>query len=50
MMKLRPYKTTVIHALQPHDPAMRVHFCSWFLQPVAEDDIDLQLKFFSVVV
>jgi hypothetical protein len=28
LLKLRPYKTTVIHALQPCDPASRVDFCS----------------------
>jgi hypothetical protein len=31
LLKLRTYKTTVIHTLQPHDPAIRVHFFSWFL-------------------
>jgi hypothetical protein len=47
LLKLRPYKTTVIHVLQPCDPAIRVHFCSWFLQPVIESEIHLQLTFFS---
>jgi transposase len=28
LLKLRLYKTIVIHALQPRDPASRVHFCS----------------------
>jgi hypothetical protein len=28
LLKLRPYKTTVIHGLEPRDPASRVHFCS----------------------
>jgi hypothetical protein len=46
-LKLRPYKTTVIHSLQPRDPANRVHFCSWFLQSVVEGEIDPQLIFFS---
>jgi hypothetical protein len=32
LLKLRPCKTTAIHALQPRDRASRVHFCSWFLQ------------------
>jgi transposase len=43
LLKLWPYKTTIIHALQPHDPASRVRFCNWFLQSV----IDPQLTFFS---
>jgi hypothetical protein len=46
-LKLIPYKTTLIHALQPCDPASRVHFCNWFLQSVIEGEIDLQLTFFS---
>jgi hypothetical protein len=29
------------------DPASRVHFFSWFLQPVVEGEIDPQLTFFS---
>jgi hypothetical protein len=40
LLKLRHYKT-VIHALQNRGPASRVHFCSWFLQCVIEDEIDL---------
>jgi hypothetical protein len=47
LLKLRPYKTTVIHALQPCDPASRLHFCSWFLQSAVDGEIDLQLTFFS---
>jgi hypothetical protein len=45
LLKLRPYKTTVIHALQPRDSASRVRFCSWFLQSDVEDEIDPQLTF-----
>jgi hypothetical protein len=33
--------------LQLHDPASTVHFCTWFLQCIIEDEIDLQLTFFS---
>jgi hypothetical protein len=47
LLKLRPYKTTVIHALQPCNSASRVRFCSWFLQSVIEGEIDPQLTFFS---
>jgi hypothetical protein len=28
LLKLRPYKTTAIHTLQPRDPSSRVHFYS----------------------
>jgi hypothetical protein len=45
--KLRPYKTTVIHALKPRDSASRTRFCSWFLQSVVEGEIDPQLTIFS---
>jgi hypothetical protein len=48
LLKLRPCKTTVIHAaLQPRDPPSRVRLCSWFLQYVVEVEIDPQLTFFS---
>jgi hypothetical protein len=47
LMKLRSYKPTLIHALQPRDTASRVNFCIWFLQSVVEGEIDPQLTFFS---
>jgi hypothetical protein len=47
LLKLRPYKTTIIHSLQPRDSASMVCFCSWFLQSVVEGEIDLQLTLFS---
>jgi hypothetical protein len=47
LLKLRPNKITEIDALQPHDPASKVHFWSWFLQSVIEGEIDLQLTVFS---
>jgi hypothetical protein len=47
LLNLRPYKTTVIHAFQPCDPASRVHFCSWFLQSVIKGEINKQLTFFT---
>jgi hypothetical protein len=28
LLKIRLYKTTVIHVLQPHHPASKVYFCS----------------------
>jgi hypothetical protein len=41
------HKTTLIHALQLHDPAGRVDSCSWCLQCILDDVIDVQLTFFS---
>jgi hypothetical protein len=49
LLKLGPYKTTIIHDLHPHDPVSRVHFCSWFLQSVVKSEIYLQLTLFSDV-
>jgi hypothetical protein len=47
LLKLRPYKTTAIHALQPSDSASSVRFCNWFIQTVVRGEIDPQLTFFS---
>jgi hypothetical protein len=47
LLKLRPYKTTVSHALQLRVPASRVRFCTWFLQSVVGGEIDPQLTSFS---
>jgi hypothetical protein len=47
LLKFRPSKRTVIHALQLCDPVSRVHYCIWFLQSVIESEIDPQLTFFS---
>jgi hypothetical protein len=46
VLKLRAYKSTVIHALQLSDPTSRVHSCSWFLHSVVESEIGQQLPFF----
>jgi hypothetical protein len=48
LLKLRPCKTTVIYTcLASVWSSKRVHFCSWFLQTLVEDEVDLQLTFFS---
>jgi hypothetical protein len=46
-LKLRPYTTAVIHALQPRDPDSRVHFSSWFLQSTVAGEVNLHFTFFS---
>jgi hypothetical protein len=43
LLKLRPYKTTVMHALQLRDPPSRVNLRCWFLQSIVEGEIDSQL-------
>jgi hypothetical protein len=47
LLQLIPYKTTVIHALQLHDPPSKAQFCSWFLQSAVKGKINPQLTFFS---
>jgi hypothetical protein len=47
LLKLRPYEPTVIHTLQPRNPASKVHSCRWFLQSVIGDEIDPQSTVFS---
>jgi hypothetical protein len=32
IVKLRPCKATVVHALKEHDLVARIHFCNRFLQ------------------
>jgi hypothetical protein len=45
LLKLGPYKTTAIQALQPHDSATMVRFFNWCLQSVDKVEIDHQLTF-----
>jgi hypothetical protein len=41
LIKLRPYEMTVVHAMQPHNPASRINFCNWFLQSVHDSEVAL---------
>jgi hypothetical protein len=45
LLKLQPYKVTVVHALQPCDLASRINFCNWFLQSPHDGEIDPHLTF-----
>jgi hypothetical protein len=47
LLKLKPFKTTVVHELQPHDPANRVNYCKWILQSVHDSDINHHSILFS---
>jgi len=40
LLKIWPYKMTVVHISQPHDLDG-----SWFLQPVHESEVDIHLSF-----
>jgi hypothetical protein len=44
LLKLRLYKATVVHALQPRDPASRINFWNWFMQSL-HDEVDPHLIF-----
>jgi hypothetical protein len=45
LLRLRPSKATVAHALKGHDTVARTHFYNWFLQCV-NDEVDTPLVFF----
>jgi hypothetical protein len=45
LLSLRPYKATVVHALQPCDLASRSNLCNWFLQPVHGGEVDPHFTF-----
>jgi hypothetical protein len=48
LLKLRPYKTAIHACLAAARSSQKdLFFCSWFLQPVIEGEIDPQLTFFS---
>jgi hypothetical protein len=47
LLKLWPYKITVVHALKEHDLVVRINTCNWFLQSVHDGEINPQLVFIS---
>jgi hypothetical protein len=47
LLKLHPYKTTVVHALNEHDPVARINFYDWFLWSVYDGEVDQPLMFSS---
>ncbi|KAJ4430323.1 hypothetical protein ANN_22536 [Periplaneta americana] len=47
LLKLKPFRITVVHALQPEDPVSRVNYCNWFVQSVHNGDVDPLLTFFT---
>jgi hypothetical protein len=36
LSQLGPQNKTVVFTLKEHDPAARIHFLNWFLQPYAQ--------------
>ena len=47
LLKLKPYKTRVVHQLLPTDDAGRRNFCNWYLQAIHDGVVDPMLVFFS---
>jgi hypothetical protein len=45
LLKLRPYKTTVVHSLQLHHPVARLNFCNWYLQSIHNGELNPELTF-----
>ena len=40
LLKLKPYKIPVVHALHHPDPNKRLRFCSWVLEKVNSGEVD----------
>jgi hypothetical protein len=49
LLKLQPYKATVVHALQPRELASKINFCSWFLQSAHDGQVDPHLIIFFLM-
>jgi hypothetical protein len=47
LLEIYTLQITLIHTFQLHNPANRLHFCSWLLQSVAEGEIKQQLTSLS---
>jgi len=45
LLKLKPFKTTVVHELQPRDSINRINFCEWILPSVHVGETDPYLIF-----
>jgi hypothetical protein len=47
VLKLKPFKTTVVHELQPSEPTDRISFCNWILRFICDGEINSHLISFS---
>jgi hypothetical protein len=47
LLKLRPYKTIVVHSLLPPYGKAKIHYCMWFQELVFNGLLDPELRFFS---
>ena len=47
LMKLKPYKIPVVHALHQPDPNKRLRFCNWLLGKVNSGELDAKEIFLA---
>ena len=47
LLKLKPYKIPVMHALHQPGPNKRLRFCNWVLEKVNSGELDAKEFFFS---
>ena len=47
LLKLKPYKITVVHALHQPDPNKRLRFCNWVLENVNSGELDAKELFLA---
>ena len=47
LLKLKPYKIPVLHALHQQDPNKRLRFCNWVLEKVKSAELDAKETFLA---
>ena len=47
LLKLKPYKIPVVHALQQPDPNKRLRFCKWMLEKVNSGELNAKEIFLA---
>ena len=48
LLKLKPYKIPVVHALHQPDPNKRLRFCNWVLEKVNSGELDAKEIFLAM--
>ena len=48
LLKLKPYKIPVLHALHQPDPNKRLRFCNWVLEKVNSGELDAKEIFLAM--
>ena len=48
LLKLKPYKIPVVHALHQPDPNKRLRFCNWVLEKVNSGELDAKEFFLAM--